>query len=193
RVYFGVFLLDRLRSTDHLFAGLRAKGVRRLINLPSVSFFDASTARTLDMLDFSIEREIAFLLQAKRAGFSVALCARRGAAAVDPEPFDFVLTHEGPGGPMELVTRARAGSRKPVSTLRDHALGRVLISSQCPLGPSSGAEADMARGPRRAKTGPIAAWRRESRKRRSLHRCPCLDPGRRVQTLRHRKGGIGWP
>jgi predicted TIM-barrel enzyme len=103
RLYFGVFALDRLRSTDHLLAALRAKGLRRLVNLPSVSFFDASTARTFNMLDFSIEQEIAFLLRAKRAGFSVALCARRGTENADADEFDFVLVHDGPGARMEVV------------------------------------------------------------------------------------------
>src|SRR5262245_41788389 len=102
RLYFGVFALDRLRSTDHLLAALRAKGLRRLINLPSVSFFDASTARTFNMLDFSIEQEIAFLLRAKRAGFSVALCARRGTEVTESDAFAFVLVHDGTGARMEL-------------------------------------------------------------------------------------------
>jgi predicted TIM-barrel enzyme len=103
RLYFGVFALDRLRSCDQLLEGLRNKGVERLINLPSVSFFDASTARTFDMLDFNLDQEIAFLLRARHAGFSVALCARRGAALSQADAFDFLLLHEGPGAPMELV------------------------------------------------------------------------------------------
>jgi len=103
RLYFGVFALDRLRSCDQLLEGLRNKGVERLINLPSVSFFDASTARTFDMLDFNLDQEIAFLLRARHAGFAVALCARRGSTFSHAEAFDFVLLHDGPGAPMELV------------------------------------------------------------------------------------------
>jgi predicted TIM-barrel enzyme len=103
RLYFGVFALDRLRSTDQLLAGLRSKGVERLINLPSVSFFDGSTAQTFDMLDFNLDREIAFLLRARHAGFGVALCTRRGSALSQYDMFDFVLVHDGPGRPMELI------------------------------------------------------------------------------------------
>jgi predicted TIM-barrel enzyme len=102
-LYFGVFALDRLRTTDQLLAGLRNKGVERLINLPSVSFFDGATAQTFDMLDFSFDQEIEFLRHAKHAGFGVALCARRGLVLSPPDIFDFVLLHSGPGGPMELT------------------------------------------------------------------------------------------
>jgi predicted TIM-barrel enzyme len=104
RLYFGVFALDRLRSTDQLLAGLRSKGIERLINLPSVSFFDGTTAQTFDMLDFNLDREIAFLLRAKHAGFGVALCTRRGSALSQYGIFDFVLVHDGPGRPMELIS-----------------------------------------------------------------------------------------
>lgn len=103
RLYFGVFALDRLRSTDQLLAGLRSKGIERLINLPSVSFFDGTTAQTFDMLDFNLDREIAFLLRARHAGFGVALCTRRGSALSQYDIFDFVLVHDGPGRPMELI------------------------------------------------------------------------------------------
>jgi predicted TIM-barrel enzyme len=103
RLYFGVFALDRLRSTDQLLADLKSRGVERLINLPSVTFFDATTAQTFDMLDFNLAQEIAFLLRAKRAGFRVALCARRGTTLSHPGSFDFVLMHDGPGGAMEIV------------------------------------------------------------------------------------------
>jgi predicted TIM-barrel enzyme len=106
RLYFGVFALDRLRSIDQLLADLRSRGVERLINLPSVTFFDASTAQIFDMLDFNLDQEIAFLLRAKRAGFRVALCARRGTTLSHPGSFDFVLLHDGPGGRMELVAPA---------------------------------------------------------------------------------------
>jgi predicted TIM-barrel enzyme len=106
RLYFGVFALDRLRSTDQLLAGLKSRGIERLINLPSVTFFDASTAQTFDMLDFNLDQEVAFLLRAKRAGFRVALCARRGTTLAHSGSFDFVLQHDGPGEPLELITPA---------------------------------------------------------------------------------------
>ena len=108
RLYFGVFALDRLRTPDQLFAGLHSKGIQRLINLPSVSFFDSATAQTFDLLDFSFDHEVAFLRRAKLAGFDVALCARRGTLLSSPDIFDFVLLHSGPGRSMELVTSSPA-------------------------------------------------------------------------------------
>src|SRR5438105_475662 len=37
RTYHGVFALDRFRSHPHLFSLLRTRGIRRIINVPSVS------------------------------------------------------------------------------------------------------------------------------------------------------------
>lgn len=119
RLYFGVFALDRLRSIDQLLEGLRNMGIERLINLPSISFFDGSTARTFDMLDFNLDQEIAFLLRARHAGFAVALCARRGQTFPHAELFDFVLLHEGPCAPMELV---RPATRQQVPQLQQPAV-----------------------------------------------------------------------
>ena len=103
RCYVGVFALDRLRRTEQLFARLRDKGVENLINLPSVSFFDDATARTFATLGFTPDAEIAFLAQARRGGFGVALCARVGAITPDAAAlFDFVLWHQGPDQPLNL-------------------------------------------------------------------------------------------
>jgi predicted TIM-barrel enzyme len=104
RCYVGVFALDRLRSSQQIFGPLRAKGVSRLINLPSIGFFDGATAQTFGRLSFTLESEIAFLAQARSAGFGTALCAR---SEVDlaPEkaaPFDFILSHQGPGQPLTI-------------------------------------------------------------------------------------------
>lgn len=63
-VYFGVFALDRFRAPARLFARLRARGIAGIVNLPSVTFFDARTASTLSSLDFRLAQEVAFLKQA---------------------------------------------------------------------------------------------------------------------------------
>jgi predicted TIM-barrel enzyme len=107
RCYFGIFALDRLRSSELLLESLRRKGITRLVNLPSVSFFDGASARTLDALDFKPATEIAFLLQAKRMGFGVGLCVRTGVeiGAEDAASFDFLMSHRGPGEPIDFVRR----------------------------------------------------------------------------------------
>jgi predicted TIM-barrel enzyme len=107
RCYFGIFALDRLRSSELLLESLRRKGITRLVNLPSVSFFDGASARTLDALDFKPATEIAFLLQAKRMGFGVGLCVRVGVeiAPEDAASFDFLMSHRGPGEPIDFVRR----------------------------------------------------------------------------------------
>src|SRR5690242_14578075 len=38
RTYFGLFALDRFRPAAQLIAALKANGIERIINLPSVSF-----------------------------------------------------------------------------------------------------------------------------------------------------------
>ncbi|MCO5090611.1 hypothetical protein [Bosea sp. (in: a-proteobacteria)] len=102
RCYVGVFALDRLRSGQQIFGPLRDKGVSRLINLPSVGFFDGATAQTFGRLAFTLESEIAFLAQARAAGFRTALCARPDTPAPG-QPFDFVLRHNGPGHPLTIA------------------------------------------------------------------------------------------
>ncbi|RDJ26676.1 hypothetical protein DWF00_00405 [Bosea caraganae] len=104
RCYVGVFALDRLRSGPQIFGPLRDKGVSRLINLPSVSFFDGATAQTFGRLSFTLESEIAFLAQARSLGFGTALCARSEAepALARMAQFDFVLRHRGPGHPLAI-------------------------------------------------------------------------------------------
>jgi predicted TIM-barrel enzyme len=102
--YVGVFALDRLRSSQQIFGPLRDKGVSRLINLPSISFFDGATAQTFARLAFTLESEIAFLAQARGAGFGTALCAR-SEVVLAPEksaPFDFILRHQVPGQPLTI-------------------------------------------------------------------------------------------
>ncbi|WP_439495739.1 hypothetical protein [Bosea sp. (in: a-proteobacteria)] len=104
RCYVGVFALDRLRSGPQIFGPLRDKGVSRLINLPSISFFDGATALTFGRLSFTLESEIAFLAQARSAGFGTALCARSeiDLAPEKTAPFDFILRHQGPGQPLVI-------------------------------------------------------------------------------------------
>lgn len=102
RCYVGVFALDRLRSGRQLFGPLREKKVGRLINLPSIGFFDGATAQTFGRLGFTIENEIAFLEQARSEGFDTALCARSD-VVLEPQrraQFAFVLRHQGPDQPL---------------------------------------------------------------------------------------------
>jgi predicted TIM-barrel enzyme len=102
QVYVGIFALDRFRPTAQLFAALRAMGVRRLINLPSVSFFDGRSGAMLEEIELGPAREVDFLLQARDAGFRIALCTTQARASklADVSPFDFLLIHEGPGRPL---------------------------------------------------------------------------------------------
>lgn len=76
KAYVGVFALDRLRSTERIFSALKEKNVRRIVNLPSVSFVDGGTQRVFAELGFGPEAELAFLLCALDAGFEVAFCCR---------------------------------------------------------------------------------------------------------------------
>jgi predicted TIM-barrel enzyme len=109
--YVGLFALDRFRSPQRLLSQLRAKGVARIVNLPSVSFFDGRSTSILDSLALGHEQEVAFLRQAKLAGFRVALCARRNALGSmdDLNAFDMVLCHDGPRSTF-TVWRSEASS-----------------------------------------------------------------------------------
>jgi predicted TIM-barrel enzyme len=105
-VYFGVFALDRFRAPGRLLQRLRARGIDRIVNLPSVTFFDGRTAATLRSLDFGLAQEIEFLKRAKAEGLRAGLCARRSQiGALDEKgQFDFILAHDGPGSELTLTS-----------------------------------------------------------------------------------------
>lgn len=102
--YLGLFALDRFRSPERLLERLRSRGVERIVNLPSVSFFDGRSTSILESLDLGFEQELEFLRLAKLKGLRVALCARRSALSTiaDMDMFDTVLCHEGPRSIFEL-------------------------------------------------------------------------------------------
>jgi predicted TIM-barrel enzyme len=106
-VYFGVFALDRFRAPGRLLQRLRARGIRRIVNLPSVTFFDGRTAATLRSLAFGLDQEIEFLQRARAEGLRAGLCARTSqiAGLEEAAKFDFVLSHEGPHGDLALTWR----------------------------------------------------------------------------------------
>ncbi|SRR5258708_7583528 len=111
RLYYGIFALDRFRSHDHLFSLLHSKGIRHIINLPSVSFFDGRTASTFQSLSLGSEQEVSFMRNAHAAGFNVALCMRRPVIRqlVEPNIFDFILTHDGPRSEFRPEALAEIG------------------------------------------------------------------------------------
>ena len=94
RVFFGVFALDKLRSPARIFAALRARGVRGIVNLPSVGFFDGAAGEHMRALDYAVDHELAFLREAAQAGFRVAAFTdRTGAIApADRRLLAFILT-----------------------------------------------------------------------------------------------------
>ena len=103
--YFGVLAIDPFRASDAVFRRLRSKGIDRIVNLPSVSFFDGHTAEIFASLDLGPAQERAFLQRAKGAGLNVGLCART--TEVPPKrhraEYDFILCHDGPGSTLELI------------------------------------------------------------------------------------------
>jgi predicted TIM-barrel enzyme len=103
-VYFAVFAIDPFRTPDALAQRLLAKGVRRIVNLPSVSFFDAGTAEVFAGLNLGPAQERAFLKRTTALGLRVGLCTRSDAVPPPSERvlYDFVVCHDGPGSGLEL-------------------------------------------------------------------------------------------
>jgi predicted TIM-barrel enzyme len=103
-VYFAVFAIDPFRTPDALAQRLLAKGICRIVNLPSVSFFDAGTAEVFAGLNLGPAQERAFLRRASGLGLGVGLCTRSDDVPPLPERahYDFVLSHNGPGSTPEL-------------------------------------------------------------------------------------------
>jgi predicted TIM-barrel enzyme len=106
-VYFGVFALDRFRAPGRLLQRLRARGIGRIVNLPSVTFFDGRTAATLRSLDFGLAQEIEFLKRARAEGLRTGLCARTSQTTGldEADGFDFILSHDGPGSELTLTSK----------------------------------------------------------------------------------------
>lgn len=94
RVFFSVFAIDKLRSPARIFAALRAKGIRGIVNLPSVGFFDGLSGNHMRTLDYAVERELEFLREAALAGFRVGAFTDRSEAITpaDRRMLTFILT-----------------------------------------------------------------------------------------------------
>ena len=110
--YFGVLAIDPFRAPDALFRRLRARGIDRIVNLPSVSFFDGHTAEIFASIDLGPAQERAFLERAKHAGLNVGLCTRRTEIPPKRERvhYDFIVCHDGPGSTLELIDAGTAGA-----------------------------------------------------------------------------------
>ncbi len=110
--YFGVFALDRFRQPARIFSKLRAKGIRRIINVPSVSFFDGQSAEIFETLGFSWSEEVEFLRRAAAAGLRSAVCGRAPVvlAREDADIFDFAVEHDGPGSQFIVHPARRPAS-----------------------------------------------------------------------------------
>jgi hypothetical protein len=104
RTYFGIFAADRLRSAEGLLALLRRRGIGRIVNFPSVSFFDGAMSQTLGALGFTVEAERDFLLKARQADFRIGFCSDERSETRGHEGLqaDFWLRHRGPGQPFVL-------------------------------------------------------------------------------------------
>jgi predicted TIM-barrel enzyme len=104
RSYFGIFALDRLRSTDRLFSLLRQRGIDGIVNFPSISFFDGAMAQGLAALGFSGDAEARVLAEARATGLRIGACSRSGKhlSALPPD-IQFHLVHDGPGKPLATL------------------------------------------------------------------------------------------
>lgn len=106
RLYFGVFALDRLRSAENILGSLRARGVRRIANLPTIACVDGATRASFAAMGFTPERELDVLLTAQAAGFGVAFCtdAPDQASPSARTALDFIVALDGPGRALRRVT-----------------------------------------------------------------------------------------
>lgn len=78
----GVFANDPFRRGDALLGALQARGVRAVINWPSVGLLEGELAAAYRHSGFSLEAELAWLQRAQGCGLH-ALALVRGAAAAE--------------------------------------------------------------------------------------------------------------
>jgi len=96
-VYAGIFCVDPFRTAEDLYSALHAAAVTGIVNLPSVSVFDGELGSLLASFDLGIEREVAFLRNARAAGFHIAGCASSTDVArrLVEAGVDFLIAHGG--------------------------------------------------------------------------------------------------
>jgi hypothetical protein len=134
-LYAGVFCIDPFRLMTDLHAALRGAGIGGIVNLPSVSVFDGEFGSLLTDFDLGIEREIAFLRQARAAGFRIAGCApsAEAARALADAGADFVIAHGGapqPRAPDPSIAAAQRLRRAlAASGVQVFAIGEILAAA----------------------------------------------------------------
>ena len=97
----GLFLLDPFVRLPVLAERLRAAGVRRVANYPSVQALEGETARGLASVGFSPVEEFAALREMRALGFEIVGFAYGAAAARELAALgaSSVVLHPGPGDP----------------------------------------------------------------------------------------------
>lgn len=126
----GVFLLDPFMRLPELAARLRAAGIRRVANYPTVQVIDGETARALGSVGYSPAQEFEALRELRGEGFEVVGFATGAAAARDLATLGAVMVvlHPGPGGgdPRARETLAAAAAwLKPELAARGVGLYRL--------------------------------------------------------------------
>jgi predicted TIM-barrel enzyme len=100
----GLFLLDPFLRPPDMAARLRAAGVRRVANYPTIQALEGETARALASVGFSVAQELDALREFAALGFGIVGFAAGAAAARElaASGADAVVLHPGPGaGPRE--------------------------------------------------------------------------------------------
>jgi predicted TIM-barrel enzyme len=100
----GLFLLDPFLRPPDMAARLRAAGIRRIANYPTIQALDGETARALASVGFSAVQEFEALREFAALGFGVVGFAAGAAAARElaASGAGTVVLHPGPGaGPRE--------------------------------------------------------------------------------------------
>jgi predicted TIM-barrel enzyme len=130
QVYAAVFAIDPLRAPDLIIHRIKQAGIRGVINLPSVSFFDGNTAATLSHLSLGVEREVEFLTTCARQGLNIAGVVRSAEIArrLVEVGADFLLAHGGPPCGKQTDPSVAANSRI-IESLRNTRIRCLPISS----------------------------------------------------------------
>ncbi len=72
-LYWGIFALDPSRSHEVLLRLAAARGIKGIVNMPSIGMFSGRTRHTLQQLGYSVAAESDFLAKARARGFRTAM------------------------------------------------------------------------------------------------------------------------
>lgn len=124
----GIFAADPFCPAQQLLRRLRAVGIRRVCNLPSVGAIDGDTGATLTEVGLGFRSEIECLAELRHGGIDTTIFVRdldSGLAALEAGCTELVLHPGPPDVPSVHAVGDKASTEKLIASV--HAIGATIL------------------------------------------------------------------